>query len=83
MTRDRFLIACCLLGMLICPAEVFAAKAPPADGTMPPRDLGNAKLAKLGFVDVTAAPFWADPTGRQDSTVALQEAVNSASIGKH
>ena len=74
MNRDRFLIACFFLGMLICSAKVFAAKAPSADGSMPVRDLGNPKLLKSGFVDVTAAPFSADPTGRQDSTASLQEA---------
>ena len=38
-------------------------------------DLGNQPLADLGFVDVTAAPFAADQTGRTDSTAALQRAI--------
>ncbi|OGV63101.1 MAG: hypothetical protein A2283_15010 [Lentisphaerae bacterium RIFOXYA12_FULL_48_11] len=40
--------------------------------------LGNKKLAALGYVDVTAAPFNADPTGRTDSTKALQRAIQYA-----
>lgn len=45
--------------------------------TVPP-ELGNQALARLGFVDVTAAPFAADPSGQQDSTQAIQRAVNFA-----
>lgn len=43
-----------------------------------PKELGNQVLARLGFVDVTAAPFRADPTGRHDSTEALQRAIEFA-----
>ncbi len=43
-----------------------------------PHELGNRRLAELGYVDVTAAPFKADPTGKSDSTKALQNAVNFA-----
>lgn len=43
-----------------------------------PSELGNQKLAELGLVDVTANPFYADSTGKQDSTVAIQSAVNFA-----
>ncbi len=43
-----------------------------------PKELGDQKLARLGFVNVTAAPFFADPTGRKDSTAALQKAINFA-----
>jgi len=32
-------------------------------------------LAALGFVDVTAPPFSADPTGQRDATAALQRAI--------
>ncbi len=38
-------------------------------------DLGNQPLAELGFVDVSAAPFNADRTGRADSTGSLQRAI--------
>jgi hypothetical protein len=40
--------------------------------------LGNKKLAAMGYVDVTAAPFNADPTGKTDATKALQGAVHYA-----
>ncbi len=40
-----------------------------------PAELENQKLAALGYVDVTGAPFRADPTGRRDSTKAIQAAV--------
>ena len=43
-----------------------------------PKELGNQKLAVLGMVDVTAAPFFADPTGSKDSTEALQRAIDFA-----
>jgi hypothetical protein len=45
--------------------------------TVPP-ELGNQALARLGIVDVTATPFAADPQGKQDSTQAIQRAVNFA-----
>lgn len=38
-------------------------------------DLGNQDLAKLGLVDVSAAPFYADPSGVQDSTEAINAAI--------
>lgn len=38
----------------------------------------NAPLARLGFLDVTAAPFSADPTGKTDCTAALQQAIEYA-----
>ncbi len=37
--------------------------------------LGNRELAELGFLDVTAAPFAADSTGKTDSTLAIADAV--------
>jgi len=43
-----------------------------------PSELGNRPLAAMGLVDVAAAPFGADPTGRTDSTAALQRAINLA-----
>ncbi len=58
---------------------------PPADGPVAeglnrgvPQGLGNQRLADMGLLDVTAAPFEADPSGRRDSTRALQEAVDFA-----
>ena len=43
--------------------------------TETPSELGNPSLAAMGFVDVTADPFSADPRGKRDSTAALQRAI--------
>lgn len=43
-----------------------------------PAELEDQRTAALGFVDVTKAPFLADPTGAKDATVALQAAINFA-----
>jgi len=43
-----------------------------------PEELKNSPLAQWGFVDVTAPPFLADPTGKADSTAALQRAMDFA-----
>lgn len=37
--------------------------------------LGNHESAALGFLDVTASPFRADPSGTKDSTLAIADAV--------
>ncbi len=39
---------------------------------------GNRELLAAGLLDVTAAPYHADPTGRRDATAALQQAVKDA-----
>ncbi|MEI8291371.1 MAG: glycosyl hydrolase family 28-related protein [Verrucomicrobiota bacterium] len=52
--------------------EVLAATA------IPLSSLGNQKLAAMGFVDVTAAPFNADATGKTDATAAIQKAIFAA-----
>lgn len=44
--------------------------------TETPAELGNQKLAEKGFLDVTASPFLADPSGKKDSTAALQAAID-------
>ena len=43
-----------------------------------PDELGNSTLSSMGLVDVTSALFNADPTGKEDSTEAIQQAVNFA-----
>jgi hypothetical protein len=43
-----------------------------------PSELQNKELASIGLVDVTAAPFLADPSGKKDSTKAIQAAINFA-----
>lgn len=37
---------------------------------------GEQRLARDGILDVTQAPYCADPTGRRDSTLAIQRALN-------
>jgi hypothetical protein len=44
--------------------------------------LGNKKLASMGIVDVTAAPFRADASGKTDSTKAIQSAIEFACINQ-
>jgi len=61
---------------------MLLARASPAEQNAAVMDraiLGNAKLAAMGFVDVTAAPFSADPTGKMDSTRAIQDGIVFAS----
>jgi len=80
--------------LIICGVSFYAQAiaSPPVDLVQPtvygavvdgvqlaiPGELGNQNLAELGLVDPTAAPFYADPTGKRDSTKAIQEAVNFA-----
>lgn len=40
--------------------------------------LADAGPSTMGYLDVTAAPFLADPTGLRDSTKALQSAIDYA-----
>lgn len=42
------------------------------------RKISPSLLKSLGVLDVTAAPYNADPTGKRDSTKAIQHAVNVA-----
>lgn len=37
--------------------------------------VGNQELVAQGIVDVTSAPFEADPTGKSDATTAIQNAI--------
>lgn len=39
---------------------------------------GNKALAKLGYLDATAAPYHADATGKTDATAAIQQALKDA-----
>lgn len=41
-------------------------------------ELGDPCTAALGLVNVTKAPFHADPSGRRDATKALQQAIDFA-----
>jgi hypothetical protein len=44
--------------------------------------LGNKELAGMGIVDVTAAPFGADASGKTDSTKAIQSAIEFACMNQ-
>jgi hypothetical protein len=48
---------------------------PPDDRIKPGCEIADP-LADLGCFDITKAPYFADPTGKTDSTQALQKAVN-------
>lgn len=43
-----------------------------------PTELEDQRLAKIGCLNVTKGPFYADPTGEKDCTAALQAAINFA-----
>jgi hypothetical protein len=60
-----------LVGLFALAGRSTAAELPP--GTDPANP-----LLQLGCLDVTAAPYRADPTGRTDSTQAIQRAINDA-----
>ena len=72
-----------LLARMVLLLLVPAAHAALPEGYVPnvtigldvPKGLGNRRLAQLGYVDVTAAPFDADATGQRDATKALQAAI--------
>jgi len=49
-----------------------------AYATLPPEFDRGDELYQLGLLDVTKAPYLADPTGQVDSTTAIQRAVNDA-----
>lgn len=62
-------------------APIFqSSTSPVTDGIdlAVPSVLGNVDLAEIGYVDVTAAPFYADASGNEDSTEALQNAIDFA-----
>ena len=42
------------------------------------KQVGNKRLASLGYIDVTATPFDADSSGKKDCTKALQAALDFA-----
>ncbi len=81
MNRVLFIILVLTVPVLLAVLPAAAAarpKAKPYPGTTSldvPSELGNRRLAEMGMVDVTAAPFHADRTGRKDATRALQDAI--------
>ncbi len=76
MNRRQFLQSTTLtLGGILFARNILAVDkslSPPA-ASMPLDALGE-----LGFLDVTQAPYQADPTGKTDCTKAIQQAVNDA-----
>ncbi len=66
----KILTVAAMLGLM-----VLMALPPGARGEM---DSNGHGLAAYGFLDVAAPPFGADPTGRRDSTRAIQAAIDYA-----
>jgi hypothetical protein len=63
------------LGLL---ATIAMLSGNPVCAELPREFDRNDKLYQLGLLDVTKAPYSADPTGKADSTAAIQRAVNDA-----
>ena len=63
-------IPCCFLSIAVT-AFTFAAELPSGVNSAD-------RLLELGLLDVTKAPYRADPTGTADCTKAIQQAVNDA-----
>ncbi len=61
-----------MLGLL-----ALAALTLPGGFETPP-ELGDRRLAGLGVVNVTRAPFYVDPTGRRGAPLALERAIDFA-----
>ncbi|MFC1805697.1 glycosyl hydrolase family 28-related protein, partial [Planctomycetota bacterium] len=59
-------------------ASAWAWCASARGGEPAPWWTSPGKLRSYGIVDVTAPPFGADPTGRRDSTQAIQRAIRFA-----
>lgn len=49
-----------------------------ASGRAAQQRYSDPAMAELGFLDVTKAPYSADPGGKRDSTAAIQRAINDA-----
>jgi len=64
-----------VLGLL---APIINLSVTFAYAELPPEFDRNDRLLQLGLLDVTEAPYSADPTGEADSTDAIQRAVNDA-----
>ena len=64
-----------ILGLL---APIIMLSGDFAYAELPPEFDRSDELYQLGLLDVTRAPYSADPTGEVDSTAAIQRAVNDA-----
>ena len=65
-----------VIALLVLVASVHAAKNSRENtiAELSPEQ-GDSRLTEMGLVDVTAAPFSADPSGEMDATAALQRAI--------
>ncbi len=63
-------------GLLVLTVIVFSGDL--AYGQLPQEWDRSDRLFQFGLLDVTKTPYSADPTGRLDSTAAIQRAVNDA-----
>ena len=63
-------------GLLVLAVIAFVGDL--AYGELPQELDGSDRLFQFGLLDVTKAPYSADPTGEVDATAAIQRAVNDA-----
>ncbi|QDV66002.1 glycosyl hydrolase family 28-related protein [Crateriforma conspicua] len=64
-----------ILRLSVCILLVGVMGADARSAEDPDRVLASQPLSSLGMIDVTAPPFGADPTGKGDSTKAIQRAI--------
>jgi hypothetical protein len=72
--RTISMIALFFIGRLFSQEVEFADRL----NMIPPGVDASDPLLKLGYLDVTKKPYFADPAGKTDSTDAIQKAVNDA-----
>lgn len=84
-TRRSFLTAACGAGVLHAvqrdePYVIPSVLKPFPDGIRLeiPKEIAGQSKAAWGILDITEAPFGADPTGRSDTTQALRRAIEFA-----
>ncbi|MBN8217205.1 MAG: hypothetical protein J0L75_11235 [Spirochaetes bacterium] len=72
--RAALTLAILLGGLLFPQGPDFQARL----DQFPPGVDASDTLAKLGYLDVTRKPYFADPLGKRDSTLAIQKAIHDA-----
>lgn len=77
-SRRNFLKKSALSGSAFLFAKNFNPLTASVSNIMPALDAASGSLAESGFLDITLAPYHADPNGLTDSTHAIQQAVNDA-----
>jgi hypothetical protein len=83
MTQCRNLAAAFAVGVVLTAlalafGQVRRSIGQPPDGFEVQREPAGRRLAEIGMVDVTRAPFLADSSGKEDTTQALQQAIDFA-----